>query len=88
MPHRTLLRHHAELFDRMAAAAGLDLEEQAVSGVFKFDEIAEAVLRCSRCGNAAACRRWLAAAAGPAAAPPDFCRNRDLLAYLSEEAQG
>ena len=84
------LKHHAELFDRMACAVGLDLEEQAVSGAFQFEEIAEAVLRCRRCGNIRGCETWLSAAsipdraADPADAAPDFCRNRDLLAYLRE----
>ena len=87
MPSQLSLKQHAELFDRMACAVGLDLEEEAVSGAFQFDEIAEAVLRCRRCGNVKACKKWLTevpdAGAGQGLAP-DFCRNRDLLAYLQE----
>lgn len=79
------LKHHAELFDRMAAAVGLDLEQEAVTGTLRFDEIAEAVLRCSRCAGSAACRQWLAEGPGSRAGAPDFCRNRDLLAYLAEQ---
>ncbi|MBY6057375.1 hypothetical protein KUV26_06250 [Leisingera daeponensis] len=79
------LKTHAELFDRMACAVGLDLEEEAVSGTLRFDEIAEAVLRCTRCGGVGACRKWLADGVRPSAAAPDFCRNRDLLGYLSEQ---
>ncbi|MFW8635254.1 DUF6455 family protein [Cribrihabitans pelagius] len=83
------LRKHAGLFDRMADAQGLDLQEEAIAGRLPFDEIAEAVLRCSRCGAEGACRKWLAGAPGQRpprkrAEAPDFCRNRDLLAYLNE----
>lgn len=79
------LKTHAELFDRMACAVGLDLEEEAVSGTLRFDEIAEAVLRCTRCGGVGACRKWLAEGLRPGADAPDFCRNRDLLGYLNEQ---
>lgn len=80
---RADLKLHAALFDQMACTVGLDLEEEAVAGRLQFDEIAEAVLRCTRCGNVGACHKWLAAAAQPEQIP-DFCRNRDLLGYLSE----
>ncbi|AHD00194.1 DUF6455 family protein [Leisingera methylohalidivorans] len=79
------LKKHAELFDRMAGAVGLDLEEEAVAGTLRFDEIAEAVLRCGRCGGVGACRQWLSEGLRPGAEAPDFCRNRDLLAYLNEQ---
>lgn len=79
------LKKHAELFDRMAATVGLDLEEEAVAGTLRFDEIAEAVLRCTRCGGVGACRKWLADGLRPGAEAPDFCRNRDLLGYLHEQ---
>ncbi|MEX0304975.1 MAG: DUF6455 family protein [Leisingera sp.] len=79
------LKKHAELFDQMATTVGLDLEEEAVDGTLRFDEIAEAVLRCTRCGGVGACRKWLAEGPRPGAEAPDFCRNRDLLAYLNEQ---
>ncbi|MFY0309781.1 DUF6455 family protein [Leisingera sp. D0M16] len=79
------LKKHAELFDRMASTVGLDLEEEAVAGTLRFDEIAEAVLRCTRCGGVGACRKWLADGLRPGAEAPDFCRNRDLLGYLNEQ---
>lgn len=91
---RADLKLHAALFDQMACTVGLDLEEEAVAGRLQFDEIAEAVLRCSRCGNVGACHKWLAAASEQAQTSeqiqsseqmtPDFCRNRDLLGYLSD----
>lgn len=77
------LKLHAALFDQMAGTVGLDLEEEAFAGRLQFDEIAEAVLRCTRCGNLGACNKWLAIPAAREKAP-DFCRNRDLLGYLAE----
>ncbi|OED48218.1 hypothetical protein AB838_12480 [Rhodobacteraceae bacterium (ex Bugula neritina AB1)] len=78
------LKTHAELFDRMASTVGLDLEEEAVAGTLRFDEIPEAVLRCTRCGGVGACQKWMAEGPRPGADAPDFCRNRDLLGYLNE----
>lgn len=54
------LRTHAALFDDMGQALGLDLQEEAIAGRLNFDEIGEAVLRCTRCAhpeNAKACCR-------------------------------
>ena len=80
------LKTHAALFDRMGKAMGLDLEEEAVSGTLQFEEIAEAVLRCTRCAHPETCQKWLhsPARADEAADTPDYCRNRDLLGYLRE----
>ncbi|AFO92126.1 hypothetical protein D1822_11950 [Phaeobacter inhibens] len=79
------LKTHATLFDSMAETVGLDLQEEAISGRLRFDEISEAVLRCTRCGGVSACRKWLDKGLRPGAEAPDFCRNRDLLAYLNED---
>ncbi|MEK0164183.1 DUF6455 family protein [Phaeobacter sp. JH20_36] len=81
---RDNLKTHADLFDSMATTVGLDLQEEAISGRLRFDEIAEAVLRCTRCGGVGACRNWLAKGGRPGADAPDFCRNRDLLAFLND----
>ncbi len=56
------LKTHAALFDRMAETVGLDLQEEAISGRLRFDEISEAVLRCTRCGGARGPRRPTSAA--------------------------
>ena len=79
------LKTHAALFDRMGKAMGLDLEEEAVSGTLQFEEIAEAVLRCTRCACPKVCDRKLASLEGEIERTPDYCRNADLLAYLKEE---
>ncbi|APG47705.1 DUF6455 family protein [Phaeobacter porticola] len=79
------LKTHAALFDRMAETVGLDLQDEAISGRLRVDEIGEAVLRCTRCGGVAACHKWLAKGLRPGSEAPDFCRNRDLLSYLNEE---
>ncbi len=86
---RDRLKSHAALFDNMGQAAGLDLQEEAISGRLDFEEIAEAVLRCTRCAHPDTCQNWLREALtslrGPAEIP-DYCRNRDLLSYLCEPA--
>ncbi len=80
------LKAHAALFDEMGQAVGLDLQEEAIAGRLNFDEIAEAVLRCTRCAHPETCQKWLQspARADAAADTPDYCRNRDLLGYLRE----
>ena len=83
------LKKHADLFTRMGDAVGVDLQEEAIKGNLQFDEIAESVLRCTRCGQVEACQKWLnEARATPAAQSPDYCRNGDLLAFLKlDEAE-
>ncbi len=90
------IKKHAQLFDRMGKAVGLDLEEEAVSGRLQFEEIAEAVLRCSRCSAPQTCQKWLAKIEAPgkvddtaepaakAEHPPEYCRNADLFSYLHQ----
>ncbi len=79
------LKTHADLFDRMGKAMGLDLEQEAIDGTLRFEEIAEAVLRCTRCACPKVCDRKLASLEGEIDRTPDYCRNADLLAYLKEE---
>ncbi len=84
MTTQATLKTHAALFDQMAQTVGLDLQEEAIAGNLRFDEISEAVLRCTRCGGVGACRKWMEQGARPGAEAPDFCRNRDLLSFLNE----
>ncbi|WP_416368075.1 DUF6455 family protein [Tritonibacter mobilis] len=79
------LKTHAALFDRMGKAVGLDLEEEAISGSLQFEEIAEAVLRCTRCACPKTCSRYLGTLTQEIDHTPDYCRNSDLLDYLKEE---
>ena len=76
------LKKHADLFTRMGDAVGVDLQEEAIKGTLRFDEIAESVLRCTRCGQVEACQKWLSESHDTAQAP-DYCRNRDLLDFLN-----
>lgn len=83
MTDRQTLRHHAGLVDRMATARGIDLEAEALSGAISFDEISEAVLRCTGCSDPGHCDGWLDTRSGVAGDGPGYCRNRDLLDRLA-----
>lgn len=85
MREASTLKTHAALLDGMSSALGLDLQEEAIAGRLQFDEISEAVLRCTRCAHPQRCKTQLAQAAVGMTAPPDYCRNRDLLDYLLEQ---
>ncbi|MBT8154933.1 hypothetical protein KMP13_13780 [Epibacterium ulvae] len=90
------IKKHVQLFDRMGKAVGLDLEEEATSGHLQFEEIAEAVMRCSRCSAPQACQGWLdqneargqleetAGSALKVDRTPKYCRNADLFSYLHQ----
>ena len=80
------LKKHAALFDDMGTALGLDLQNRAIGGDFPLDEISEAVLRCTKCAHPEKCARLLAVSESQASLPPDYCRNRDLLDNLQEQA--
>lgn len=82
-----IMKTHAELFDRMGAAVGLDLQDEAIAGKLQFDEIADAVVRCTKCGQPEACKSWLKdREAQPATeTAPNYCRNLDLFDFLKEE---
>ncbi|GGH22975.1 hypothetical protein SAMN05444007_102166 [Cribrihabitans marinus] len=75
------LKRHAGLVDRMATATGVDLQEAALSGDLSIDEITDAVLKCTGCSDPAHCAGVLEQSP-TVAAPPGYCRNRDLLARL------
>lgn len=82
MQDRERLRHHAGLLDQMAGARGIDLEVAVLEGQLRFDDIADAVLRCADCPNPGHCQRWLELQAGKGRAAPDtpeYCRNREML---------
>lgn len=87
MREHATLKTHAALLDGMSAAIGLDLQEEAIAGRLQFDEISEAVLRCTRCAHPEQCSARLASPAAKMDQAPDYCRNRDLLAYLKEQAE-
>lgn len=96
MTDTATIQKHARLFDRMGKAVGLDLQEEAIAGRLPFDEIAEAVVRCTKCSAPGACQRWLTkgdaiaqtgygtAANAMGDTPPEYCRNADLFAFLQQ----
>lgn len=80
------LRHHADLVDRMSAALGIDLQEAAISGRVRIDELSDAVLACTGCSAPDHCGTWLRRhPAGGASTAPGFCRNGRLFARLGRE---
>ncbi len=81
------LQAHAALVDRMAQTVGVDLEDAVLKGAARFDDLADAVLRCTQCSDPAHCAGWLADEQ-TRDAPPAYCRNIDLFATLkAEDAQ-
>lgn len=68
------LKHHAALVDQMAETVVIDLEEAVLSGAARFDEVADAVLRCTECSDPEHCASWLKTAERQAE-PPAYCRN-------------
>lgn len=75
------LRLHAALLDDTASRLGMDLQEAAIRGALKFEEISDAVQRCSTCSEPEACAHWLQEE-GAAVAAPHYCRNTKLLKRL------
>lgn len=76
------LKRHADLMDRMANTLGIDLEEEALRGDLPFDEIAEAVFRCTSCAGAGDCQSWLKSHEAGSEETPNYCQNSDLFKTL------
>ena len=81
MPDRETLKRHAGLLDQMAQRVGVDLEEAALRGDLRLDQIADAVLRCTRCANPDHCQMLLAQAKSDTDTP-EYCRNKRLFGKL------
>ncbi len=75
------LRLHAALLDDTGSRLGMDLQEAAIRGALKFEEISDAVLRCTTCSEPEACAHWLKEEDAVVAAP-HYCRNTKLLKRL------
>lgn len=82
MPGPNPLERHAKLVDHMAAALGLDLEEQIQRGTLSPDAVWDAILSCTSCTRPGACETWLAARSDIAPEAPHSCRNRALFDAL------
>jgi len=81
MTRENTLKAHAALVDQMATTVGVDLEEAVISGAARFDDLADAVLRCTQCSDPEHCKGWLAQGEARTA-PPAYCRNIELFADL------
>lgn len=78
MPQSDTVRRHVALVDDAAACIGMDLQEAAIRGALRIDEISDAVARCADCANPEGCEAWLSADNGKRGALPSFCRNKKL----------
>lgn len=76
-----VLKEHASRVDQMAETLGVDLEEAVLTGAARFDDVADAVLRCTACSDPAHCADWLQTARNETTAPA-YCRNLELFAAL------
>ncbi|WP_422049443.1 DUF6455 family protein [Shimia sp.] len=79
------IKRHAALFDDMASHVGVDLQEAAIKGALRRDEISDAVVRCSGCLQPARCALRMKSAEAQDDGAPIYCRNAELLKRL--EAQ-
>lgn len=79
------LRRHAALVDGAASRLGMDLQEAAIRGALRIDEISEAVLRCTKCCDPQACALWTVEDGPQAQRPPAYCQNTPLLRRLKAE---
>ncbi|SFL24926.1 DUF6455 family protein [Shimia haliotis] len=82
MPQSDTVRRHVALVDDAALRFGMDLQDAAIRGVLRVDEISEAVARCTLCSNPEACEVWLAKKSKKSGSLPAFCRNKKLFARL------
>lgn len=82
MSDRAQLKRHASLVDRMASTRGIDLQDKALTGEVSFDDLSDAVLKCTRCSNPANCSRWLDQRSRSANSP-EYCQNSELFDALA-----
>ncbi len=75
------LDRHADLFQRMAQANGTDLADAVLDGRLNPHELPGAYWSCTACSKPDECRQWLET--HETGTPPDYCRNRNLLARLA-----
>ncbi len=78
---------HASLVDQTAAKAGVDLQEAAIRGHLRYEEIADMVLRCMDCASPGQCARSLAHASDTTSSLPDYCRNGAMFERLRKVSQ-
>lgn len=81
MPDRKTAKKHAFLFDEMAKQLGHDMQQHAIDGDISIDELTDALVRCSRCGEAGDCAKRLSAGQINGETP-SYCENKDLFKTL------
>jgi hypothetical protein len=82
------LKRHAALLDEMAKTVGVDLQQAAIRGDLRIDDISDAVLSCANCADPLHCTQWLQDHADGAQATPDYCNNAALLMQLRDDSDG
>ena len=81
------LKRHAALLDEMAKTLGIDLQEAAIRGDLRIDDISEAVLRCTGCPDPQHCSHWMQGHIEGATVTPDYCSNAALLQQLRQASE-
>jgi len=76
------IAHHSDLMTRMSETVGADLGEAIAEGRIDAEMLRAATISCAGCDEAAECPSWLDDHAAGAEAPPDYCRNRNLMMAL------
>lgn len=71
------------LFGRMMRKLGLDRQSKLIADHAAVTN--RAVDRCRSCGHQGECSAWLEESLQPKV-PPDYCRNKDLIARLQHVA--
>jgi len=76
------ISRHADLVDKMAESAGVDLGEAVATGALPPSELRSTVRTCTHCRDVAACEAFLAEGGGLARRVPDYCLNKELFERL------
>ena len=82
MPGPKKMAHHSDLMNKMAGIVGADLGAAVEAGGIDVEMIRAATISCSHCEDAGGCPGWQKDHAEGAEAPPDYCRNRNLMLAL------
>ncbi|MGH1466350.1 MAG: DUF6455 family protein [Cognatishimia sp.] len=81
MPERAMIKKHTYLFDTMAEKLGHDMQEHVENHDLSMTEVADAVLRCTKCRASETCANRLAAE-DALQNPPGYCQNIPLFLDL------